>query len=129
VATHPEVDGRPAQAVVVMTMLQCAIAELERSGSCRRAIPAAGFPKCRVCRLYDREWAYGSEATYRRPLLGLGPGVRTRGWRSPTRARVVARRATAPIRSANDQIAANRPSKAEAEAEAAPACIVGRTWE
>ena len=49
--------------------------ELERTGSCRRAIPATRFPKCRSCPLFDPEWAYESEGMSRRPMLEIALGV------------------------------------------------------
>jgi hypothetical protein len=74
-ATHAQVQGRPERIATIRLMLDCARGELERTGSCRRAIPAAGFPKCRSCPLFDAEWAYESEVTYRRPMLEIAFGV------------------------------------------------------
>jgi hypothetical protein len=56
-------------------MLDCARGELERSGACRREIPAAGFPKCRSCPLFDPEWASECERYYRRPIVDLPLGM------------------------------------------------------
>ncbi len=74
-ATHAEVGGRPERISTLMLMLDCARGELERSGSCRRAIPATGFPKCRSCPLFDPDWASESEATYRHPMLEIVLGI------------------------------------------------------
>jgi len=74
-ATHAEVGGRPERIGTIRLMLDCARGELERSGSCRRVIPARGFPKCRSCPLFDPEWAYESDGTYRHPLLRIALAV------------------------------------------------------
>jgi hypothetical protein len=58
-ATHVEVSGRPERINTLRMMLDCARGELEWTGACRRAIPAAGLPKCRSCPLFDpapRRW-------------------------------------------------------------------------
>ena len=75
-ATHAEVGGRPVRIRTIQLMLDCARGELAETGSCRRAIPATGFPKCRSCPLFDPEWAYESEGTYRGPMFetDLGAG-------------------------------------------------------
>ena len=73
-ATHAEVGGRPDRIRTIRLMLDCARGELERTGSCRRAIPPTGFPKCRSCPLFDPEWAYESEGMCRRPLLEIALG-------------------------------------------------------
>jgi hypothetical protein len=55
-------------------MLDCARGELEESGSCRRAIPPTGFPKCRSCPLFDPEWAAESEGTDFTPMFEIAFG-------------------------------------------------------
>jgi hypothetical protein len=74
-ATHAEVEGRPVRIRTIQLMLDCARGELEETGSCRRAIPASGFPKCRSCPLFDPEWAYESEGPSRSPMFGIALGV------------------------------------------------------
>ncbi len=74
-ATHAEVGERPERIRTIRLMLDCARGELERTGSCRRAIPATGFPKCRSCPLFDPEWACESEGMYRRPMLEIALDV------------------------------------------------------
>ncbi len=74
-ATHAEVQGRAERIRTIRLMLDCARGELERRGSCRRAIPATGFAKCRSCPLFDPEWAYESEGTYRPPMLEIALGA------------------------------------------------------
>jgi hypothetical protein len=70
-ATHVEGGGRPVRIRTIQLMLDCARGELERTGSCRRAIPATGFPKCRSCPLFDPEWASESEGSYRPPMFEI----------------------------------------------------------
>jgi len=73
-ATHAEVQGRPERIRTIRLMLDCARGELERTGSCRRAIPPTGFPKCRSCPLFDPEWASESEGMDTLPMLGIAFG-------------------------------------------------------
>ena len=74
-ATHAEVQGRAERIRTIRLMLDCARGELERTGACRRVIPATGFPKCRSCPLFDPEWAYESEGAYRPPMLQIALGA------------------------------------------------------
>ncbi|SRR6266700_8103514 len=73
-ATHAEAGGRPERIRIIRLMLDCARGELEESGSCRRAIPPTGFPKCRSCPLFDPEWASESEGLDFTPMLEISLG-------------------------------------------------------
>jgi hypothetical protein len=57
-STLVEVDGEPAQSGPLKSMLWCARDWLERQGRCAAWFPSADPPpKCRLCPLYDPEWA------------------------------------------------------------------------
>ncbi len=62
-----EVDGSPELRSATQYMLVCAREWLRREGRCaERFRVAQGWPKCRLCPLYDAEWAAES---------GAGPGI------------------------------------------------------
>jgi hypothetical protein len=57
-STTVEVDGSPEHPLLIAQMLVCARDWLRSTGACRAYFPTAvGWPKCRACPLYDREWA------------------------------------------------------------------------
>lgn len=59
-ATTFEVDGSPEYPEVIREMLHCARGWLHREGRCRAIFAAGVPPKCRVCPLYEPEWALES---------------------------------------------------------------------
>lgn len=69
-----EVDGSPERPQAAVLMLQCAREWLRTEGACREGFPTArGWPKCRLCPLYDREWAAESGGPPWFVLPALGP--------------------------------------------------------
>ena len=59
-ATTVEVDGDPEDRAVALAMLTCSREWLGRQGRCRAPFPAGAPPKCRICPLYEPEWALES---------------------------------------------------------------------
>ncbi len=56
-ATHVEVQGSPEDRQVVLRMLTCARVWAETEGACRASFGSRRPLKCRICPLYDPEWA------------------------------------------------------------------------
>ncbi|HEX9236612.1 MAG TPA: hypothetical protein VF972_10080 [Actinomycetota bacterium] len=56
-ATHVEVQGSPEDRQVVLSMLTCSKEWAMAGGACRASFGSRRPPKCRICPLYDPEWA------------------------------------------------------------------------
>src|SRR6266702_3166878 len=56
-ATYFEVEGSPEDRQVVLSMLNCSKEWAKTEGACRASFGTRRPPKCRICPLYDPEWA------------------------------------------------------------------------
>ena len=64
------VNGDPEPPRIARQMLDCARRWLQTEQRCQAPLPPSGFAKCRICPLFDPEWAAES---YVRPELMIGP--------------------------------------------------------
>jgi hypothetical protein len=69
-ATIVQVDGSPEPRQIARQMAECARRWLGTDGRCQERLPPSGYAKCRICPLYDPEWAPES---FVRPELVMGP--------------------------------------------------------
>ena len=74
-----QVNGDPEPRRIARQMLECARGWLITEHRCQAPLPPSGFAKCRICPLFDPEWAAES---YARPELVIG--LQGPSWEDPS---------------------------------------------